>query len=336
LIRDKWLLAFVIINILLVSGGLVVGFYVYRAAGRYLAQDMMFIAPFGFDGHVLYTDDIRDVPGMGLILENRSNMLISRGDRYAAAQVIFCDAGYFLLHFFNFIEGGPWHTAEEDSHVIILNESLAWYLFGGRDVTGLTVDISNISYSIIGVVQQGGAIHMAWLPLGTMSLPVTSIYFRPYPYNPIDARAQVNRLFENLPFSGYVIVDINRYVESINMRHKILLYMVWLWIMALLIWTAQKMMRRRKKLTALLVAAVVGTALLAGVYDILVWLPNLANPDVSIIVSLSNINVLPPEASLPYGIRRASQFNRYANYAWIAGSVGLANLVFLLQAEKLI
>ena len=330
LISGKWLLAFIIANMLLALGALAVGFYLYQSSGRYLQRDMLFVVPLRADGQDLLTDDVRQIPG--IFLESRGSIPVSRGDIRSVSEIIFCNAGYFSLHFMNFIEGGPWHDLEDDRNIIVLNEALAWYLFGGNDITGLTVELTDGPYSVIGVVRLGGARHMAWTPVSDRSLPVSAMYFRPYPYNPLNARTEAVRLLDEHYIFDFAIVDINRFVESIKVRYRILLYSMWLWIVLLMLQTGIK---GEKKW--LLVAAIpIAGAVFFGIYDILTWLPNIANPDISLTGTLSNIGELPPDSLFPYGVYRLSFVNRIANYVWVAGTAGFLNLVFILHWQSLL
>ena len=329
-------LAFLVFNMLLLAGGLAVGFYTYQAAGRYLSGNILLITPTRGDVQ-FYPEDrenIKDIFPDGTLV-SRSHMTISHGDRQTAASVIFCDAGYFSVYFMDFIEGGPWDAAEDDIPLIILSESLAWYLFGGRDVTGLMVRAGDGFYRIAGVVRQDWE-HMAWLTQRNRPVNITAIYIRSHAYNPVDTPAYArylleDRLFRRLP--DYAIVDINRYVESIGIRHRILLYGVWLYILILLINILKKTPRKYeindlKKAVPLLAGICMCIFALTGVNRIILWLPHLSDPHLSVFASLSNVGLLPPEIYLSYGLRQVGQLNSYGNYAWIIGAVGLVHLIF--------
>jgi len=47
----------------------------------------------------------------------------------------------------------------------------------------------------------------------------------------------------------------------------------------------------------------------------------------------TDVNVLPPEQYLGYGLSRLSRMNRYANCAWIIGAAALLNIAFFLRAD---
>ena len=324
---------FAILSMLLITLVLIAGLYFYRAANRYFADGTLLI--YGR----FYAADVEDIKIIfpNAAISRRSQSLITRGDNQILSPVIFCDAEYFTIHFMEFIEGGPWHENENTFPLIILNEALAWYLFGGFDVTGLTVRIDEKFYQIVGIVRQGDRpmawLSTAWLPLLIYQNPnisITSLYVRQSPYNPVDGPANARYLLERRLFRSaidYTIIDINRYVESIAMRYRILVYGIWLYILILLIKAATKHHGMTKKAIPLYLGAVICIAILTGINDILIWLPTLAESNISVFSGLSNAETIPPERYLSYGLQRVSQINRYANFIWIVGAAGLFSLI---------
>ncbi|MCL2577243.1 MAG: hypothetical protein FWE27_04235 [Defluviitaleaceae bacterium] len=76
----------------------------------------------------------------------------------------------------DFIEGS--HTQAAINSMII-NETLAWRLFGTTEnITGLTVWIGGTQYIISGVVRLGEN-NTAWVPRDEMNTLVSSLYIRP-------------------------------------------------------------------------------------------------------------------------------------------------------------
>ena len=296
LIRAKVLLAFIMLNGLLLMVSLAVGFYTHRAAGRYLASNTLVIMPYSpFD-----TADAA--------MAKRDNLTIAKGDRQVNSAVIFCNPAYFDIHFMHFIEGGHWHISENQSQLVILNESLAWYLFGGTDITGLVVDIDGTFFQIVGVVRQGTE-YMAWLPNGSRNQAATSIYLHRDYYFPI---------FEQ----NYTIIDVNRYIESISQRYRILFYIIVLYLMAVFV--------QKSKATPFgWIGVAICLAMLIGINEFLLWLPNLSGGFAAVFSDLTNIGALPPERYLSYGLSQIGQLNAFANYAWVVGLIGVINLIFV-------
>jgi len=152
----------------------------------------------------------------------------------------------------------------------------------------------------------------------------------------VTARAEAINFLDiqgRLP-SNYAIVDINRYVEGMGVRNRVLLYSVWLYIAFLLLkWgklKGGKLKLGKKSVLVMLPGALIGLAVMAGIIDILFWLPSLSDMNVSIFASISNIGVLPTEMQLAYGLERINLLNRYANYIWVMGMAGLVNVSFFI------
>jgi len=285
---------FVAVNMLVVVAAIAAGIYVQQLAGGYFSQNVLFIAPF---------TDIADS-----VTESVDTVVLSAGGRMAVSTAIFTEPSYFSLHFMQFIAGAPWHA--DDVHTVILNERLAWYLFGAQNVAGLTLQIGGNFYRISGVIRQNATEYMAWLPLAAAAnrnLPVNAVYLQMPPNSTV--------LALNLPLAFFSIVDTTRYIESMGVRHMLLL------AIALVLsgfWCGKLF---SKAASIVLVAAAVFV-----VGDILQWLPNLADQRVSVWADLTNIGIIPTDMHLAYGLRRLAWLNDISNYLWLAGAVGVGNL----------
>lgn len=296
MIRAKVLLIFIILNGLLLTASLAVAFYTHRAAGRYLVSNTLAIIPYNhFDAADAATAE-------------QNNITITKGDRQVSSIAIFCNPAYFDIHFMHFIEGGPWHIVENQSQLVILNEALAWYLFGGADITGLTVEIDSTFFQIIGVVRQS-AEYMAWLPNGSRNQPPTSLYLHRDYYAPI-------------PEQIYTSIDVNRYIESISQRFRILFYMMLLYLLAIFV-------QKAKATPHWWIGVAVCLTMFININDFILWLPNLSGGIAVVFSDLTNIGVLPPERYLSYGLRQIGRLNSFANYAWVVGLIGVINLFFV-------
>ena len=343
-IMSKRLILFIGFSMLIIVGSLVLGFYSYGRARRYFVRDVVYIAPWLNEGHLHFSmTDIdllnRSLRDTTIAAESRGSAHVEASMQEAITSVIYTEASYFTIHSLEFIEGGPWYG--EGGSSIVLNQALAWRLFGATEgVVGIPVWIGESVYNITGVVRQNNeSRYMAWMPM-VAGQPVTALYIHSRVPNPLavylarDAMLQLHRR----P-ADYAIVDINRFIESMNIRSRILLYLVWVCI---LIFLAQKVWQRVesggkkafkdfKGLILPLAGIILCVVALWGINDILMWLPNLANPDTSLFANISTVGVLPPDGYLPYGLVRLSRLSRYVNFAFIAGIVGLVNLLFCLR-----
>ena len=345
---SKRMFFFTIFNLMVISGSLAAGVYAYVAANRYFSQNVIFIAPQRNESHLHWSSDSIDLlerqfTDYTFSVESRGNVVMSSSTHQVSTTVIFTDASYFNIHFMEFAEGNRWR---EDANAVVINEALAWRLFGGENIVGLYVEINNRPYAVTGVVRQernAQGDYIAWMPYSTLTaqLPITAIFLQAYRYNIVDAAVVPIQMLQS-QFRNprdYTIVDINRYIEAMGIRYRILVYI--LLAFAAILFTAiaagyvkaaieEKTNFRKVSLYAGFYAVIAVLCLCVffiGSNSILYWLPNLANPDISAIGSITNRGALPPDAYLSFGLQRLSYLNRLGNIVWVAGVIGIAGLV---------
>jgi len=344
----KKLFFFALINLLILVGALITGMYAHVVADRYFAKDIIFIAPLLNESHLHWnTDDVDYLKwrflNYSISAESRGSTAIASSTHETTTTVVYTCETYFTIHFMQFIEGNPW---QEDTHAIVLNEALAWRLFGGLNIIGMTVDINNTAYTIVGVVRQalrGTDNYLAWKPRATSPtpLPVTALYVLAHNYNLVDSAVHTQEML-HLQFrnpANYAIIDINRYIEAIGIRSRILLYVLWLSVLILLIrifiYMKNKQLKNLIQLTPLIFGILLALyVLFTGINDIMHWLPNMADPNAAVLGSITNVGLLPPEGYLSFGLRRLAHFNRIGNLAWIVGAVTFINLIFCIIIIK--
>jgi hypothetical protein len=323
---------FLLINTLLLVAALAAGTVIYFFAGRYFVRDVVFVAPMLNESRLHFTvEDIERLrfsfPDYTIVTESRSNALIEASVSSEMTTVIYTDTVYFNIHAMEFLDGGYWHT-QEMSNGIMVNEILAWRLFGNTQAVGLVATVDGKPFTVVGVVRQGGAaesVNTAWIPqtAANAALPVTALYIQAYHYNTLNIAVDTQlMLAEHLRKNtdDYAIADINRYVEGIWVRNQILLCMVWACVLFIFIKSAIKYFIGKNWLAFGLflgMCAVLCFFIVTGINGILSGLPHTA---------IGNINALPPEGYLSFGMRRLGQLNRYANYVGIAGAVALVNI----------
>jgi len=329
-------------NLLLLIGAVGVGLVAYHRAGGYFSRDVVYVAPRLNESRLFFSaENITGLheafPGYLIVPSGRGRAEINHPGRQVSADVVFTDSRYFMLHHMDFITGSAWTGCIND-HVIVLNEALAWRLFGGVDVVGLTVFVQERPYVVIGVVRQepradGG--ERALIQLVTET--VTALYILPHEHNEVNTPIHVRQMLQWFLFVNpgeYVMVDLNRYVESMGVRVRVLLSLAWLVLGIKLLRTGLTYTTENKKSRMIfLLNNISGMVLLffvgLGIYDVLQWLPALGGEAVSFFEVFTNIGTLPPEGYMSYGMVRLSGFNRLVNYAWIVGAVGLVNLTTL-------
>jgi len=344
----KKLLFFALINSLVLVSALIAGMHAYTAADRYFAKDTIFIAPLLNESHLHWSmDDINYLKwrfiNYSISAESRGSIAIASSTHETATTVVYTCEAYFAIHFMQFIKGNRW---QEDANAIVLNEALAWRLFGSINIIGMTVDMNDTAYTIVGIVRQGPrgtGDYLAWKPQATSPtpLPITALYILAHNYNLVDSAIHTQEML-SLQFknpANYAIIDINRYIEAIGIRGRILLYILWLSVLILLMrifmYIKNKKLRNMIKLTPLLLGILLALyVLFTGINDIMYWLPNMADPNSSVLSSITNIGILPPEGYLSFGLRRLAHFNRIGNWAWIMGITAFINLIFCVIIIK--
>jgi len=344
------LFIFALFNILVLIGALVMGAYTYLGARRYFSPNVIYIAPKLNESHLHWNMSHietleREFPDYRFAPESRGSAVLSTSIADSViTTIIYCDSSYFNTHFFEFLSGAIWI---DDTPSMVINERLASTLFGSVDIIGMVVEINDIPYIVTGVVRQDLDMpYTAWMPRNDDSLPITAIYVSANHYNLLDIGIHSREMLTSLGRSPqfYAVVDINRFVQTFSIRNRILIYILWLYILFALILTISQRMqshdirsiaRRLKYL--ILPVAVAGISIYfiyIGMNEILYWLPNLAVAEVSLFRSITNIGTLPPDGYLAFGLRRLSELNRLGNLAWLFGIVALVNLFFCRSQEK--
>ena len=347
---NRRLFVFILFNLLVLIGALCVSIYAQASSRRYFENDVIFIAPRLNEAHLLWNmDDIntleRTFPNFTISAESRGSISLSSSIRNATTTVVFCNAPYFDMHFMEFISGG---LGLEGTNSIVLNEWLAWRLFGATDVAGQLVEINEVPYIVAGVVRQEHH-YLAWLLHSSglaeaTQLPVTALYIRAHYYNVVDAMVASQEMLTSLGRSidNYSIVNINRFVESFAIRVQLLIYILWLYVFYIVSLAVFKragelpnyrmhLGRHIGRWCMYLIFPIVGMLvsgyiLYMGINDILQWLPTIGTEN--IFTSISNVGVLPPDGYLSFGLQRLSVLNRMINVAWVVAIITFINLFF--------
>jgi len=321
---------FLLINLLVLVGSIFVGIWAYNRGGQYFAPGVIYVAP-GPNGRAWTAAEVADLhwqlPDYLVSGAGRGSVLISSGTHQVFATALYSCEGFFTVNFTQFTQGTRW----EGFHSIVLNENLAWRLFGSLDVVGRAVELGQTRYTVAGVVGHSEG-YMAWLP--QVGGAVSSLYMQPAAYNPVNVMADIsgaNGMFARQGrFPGnYFVVDITRYIEAMFKRVQVFLCI--LWLIAIVIFAKMAKTRRRYGLILPILGILLATgALYISVNEILYWLPNMALPGASLLDSFTNANTLP---SGEHGLVRLAELNRFANIAWIVGAVALVNIVFVKPWE---
>jgi len=334
---------FIVLNLLILVGSLGVGFFAYNSGRRHFADDVIYIAPLANENRLFFHSSSIEAleflfPRFSFAAVGRYHGAVSSSTHTVFANIIYTNSAYFEMHL-DFIDGSRVFV---DEYSIIINEALAWRLFGtAENVVGLDVLFGG-NFVVTGVVRQHrDAGYTAWLSRDSAlaAMPVSSLYFRSNEPDPLALSQAHTMLVSHLHsnFDEYAVVNITRFVESMNVRTRLLLYLVLASVLVFFLrraWPRFKFIEKKplREIFQLVAFSLAGAMLFAyilwGVNGILLWLPNLSSPSVSLFEEISSAGVLPPDVYLSAGLLQIARLNRIVNAAFIAGMISYVNLLF--------
>ena len=228
--------------ILIISSLVYIGNAVQKA-WSFAPQDTVVIMPVRHDSVYLF-NPARVVDWSnaydGLVITERLSvqLVVSQTDA-GFAMISAVGTDYFQVVYLPLISGS--FLIAGDDYGIVLCKNIAWTLFGAIDVVGHAVQINDIYYTVVGVVDavvesdafsgrnvaSGGnatANGFAWI-LCDGSASAGILYLRPSNYNQLSARLDAERTLEFLGhrYNDFIITDGNAYSDSIVLRGQILL-----------------------------------------------------------------------------------------------------------------
>ncbi len=124
--------------------------------GEGISEDMVRYLEHSLGEAMEQTESDSDVAGRKMIVAYSTRGSISLYSDRGYADDIRCYAvskDFFLFHPLQLVSGHYFNATDDNEDGIILDENVAWKLFGAVDVAGLTVTIGDMTYVIRGVVQ---------------------------------------------------------------------------------------------------------------------------------------------------------------------------------------
>lgn len=182
-------------------------------------------------------EDIRRLqakyPAMQITYEVAITADIKANHHICGSMVIGTNEEYPSLYPMTFIRGSFWR-GEMNRKSVVVNETLAWKLFGGSDVTGEYLELSGEKYRVCGVARKGGEQPAAWIEgedkQGSRSL-TPSIYIRNTAGEDFQAKQEIQRALAWIGKNGgYRIAGMGRYTDGIVQRPVFLLALCFAWI----------------------------------------------------------------------------------------------------------
>jgi putative ABC transport system permease protein len=146
-----------------------------RTVGQYCPNSSNTSNP----GYGFLKRTIFDLPGAEnvSIYGEASTAVIYEKGRRIEAQMTRADGAYWQILDFEFVEGGPYTVADDESdrRVVVLGQSLRDKIFGSKGVVGRSINIGGSAYRVVGVVAPVAVTRAAawselYAPIGAISV----------------------------------------------------------------------------------------------------------------------------------------------------------------------
>lgn len=207
------------------------------SAGRYAQPHVTVVTPVINDDSLFFNSDDFETDAGLVVTERVTRAAFSVDGITAYTPVSVTGRDYFEIMHTRFTDGGPWMADGE--RAVVLNESLAWLLYGNLAAAGQTLRIGDAVYTVAGVAAQGSVAKdniFAWItPAPDEVVRANVLYYKPAIYNRLDAYLQARELVMSagLRAEDYTVTDLDAYAESISLRGKILVFLAGLFYMLL-------------------------------------------------------------------------------------------------------
>jgi len=331
----------------------IAGVAVSSEAEKYLAKDVFFIAPCLNDNKFYFSaEEVAELRSACQLLMlatiSLDNAAISYGDISAYAKIIYSGSDCFYLNNIKFSEGGAWGADRDNWNSAVISESLAWQLFGSLKVVDKTMTVGDALYTVSGVARQGRLSRegcTAYLPAAAKPAGqgASSVLLQVPAYNKLGLYLQISGWLEAISKNpgDYYITDMNRYLENIALKYKLLLLLIALYVATAIVINSCRLIKYRRSqdnnparfaimlgiIAALDIVLIV--ALLNGV-SFSIWLPHGADSRLGeLFRAIANSGFLPSAEYLLLNLAKISRLNVYANGLLIAGAAALFNFVFV-------
>jgi hypothetical protein len=344
---------FKLVNVAIVIAAVIAGVAVSSEAEKYIGKDVFYIAPAINDSKHYFSggevEELQSVcPPQRLAVISLDSAMISYGDFSVNAKTIFTSSDCFALNNIQFSDGGAWGVGGEKENSIIINESLAWQLFGSLNAADQAVTAGNELYTVAGVARQGRIARdncFAYLPAASQpgGQGIGSVFLQVSVYDKLSPQLQISAWLEAI-FKNpgdYYITDLNRYLENIALKYKLLLMLIALYVAAVIAINSYRLVKYHYSpdknlakpaimLSIILVLDVTLIVVLLNAVSVDIWLPHSAGSRLGeLLRAITNSGYLPPTEYLLPNLAEISKLNAYANVMLVMGVVGLANFIFV-------
>lgn len=357
--RINRLFIFKTLNIALIFAALIVLALAVRSSESYFSEDVFYITPRINDNRFHFTledaETLRSVVNTdNMTYKTMGSAVVSAGPLNVFSRLILTCRSYFHIRNHIFIHGAAWTADMAYHNIAVVNETLAWQLFGNLDVVDLLISIGTETYRVIGVVEQGDVAFgnsSVYIPMNPAPnhRNIRSIYIESRRDDPLGTRYLINDfLFESGRNRGdYFITDLSRYIANIALKYHLFMFFLGIYIISVLLINSYKLFTEmivnkkapvRRRIATLTLAATLAAAsiiIIIRVISFELWIPfgDGTRTD-DIIAAITNRGFLPSEQYLGFGLRQLLYHNARANAALLTGVIALLNFIMVHSASK--
>lgn len=344
-------------NLIICAISLIGGVLLNISCGKFLNKDMYIISEKnGSNRQSISVDEADDIVDYFLDLfisyDIIENLIVESEGIKTLANVTSTNENYKEFNYFDYIEGYFWTGPTKDK-VIVVNEALAWKMFGTVYVVGNYLIINGSKFRIIGIVKDyGNALngYNAWIPINAIDTSdqtqIENLYILPNQYNKAISRNQVKQIFFYIGRNeaDFHISDMNRFIDSISNRYKTIYCFFGIIIILLIIKTIYRLIRgyilkkvKTSKFIALLLLYIISIFIIWTFTYNDFWNISTAQGFKDYIDVFFNRKALSNTSYLSYNVFYLSKLNDYANAMFLLGLFGGINFIlhFIMGHEKL-
>lgn len=338
-------------NMMICTISLIGGILLSINSGKFLNKDMYIISQGnGSNRYSISVDEADDIADYFLDLfisyDITQNLIVESGGMKTFAKITCTNENYKDFNHFNFIEGFFWTEPTKDK-VIVVNDALAWKMFGTVYVVGNNLVINGSKFRIIGIVKNYGNSYNAWIPIDTSGeSQIENLYILPNQYKKATSKHQVKQIFSYIGRNeaDFHISDMNRFIDSISNRHKTIYFFFGSIIIFFILITIYRLIRKYmlkkvefSKIIVLLLLYIISIFTIWTFTYSDFWNISTAHGFKDYIDAFFNREALSNTSYLSYNLLYLSKLNYYANIMFLLGLFGGINTIlhFIRGQEKL-
>ncbi|MDR1532855.1 MAG: ABC transporter permease [Clostridiales bacterium] len=341
----RWIL--IALNALIFTAGVVFAYAAARQARGLVGRNVMYVSPKTAGESKLFGADTlkqaSETLGVAIAHETAGSGTFEANGIRVFSALTYTTADYLTMNNLRMADGAFLPRARRSERLVVLSKSLAWKLFGGKNISGRNVKIGGENYEVCGVVEQdsvseGG--YRAWLGVtpGETRPLIENLYISPGEYNRIASYKLAESVLE---YAGknprdYLITDMNEYILSMRRRPVLLLSAVGAVIAAALVIKACKAARRAvsgrnvRAAAEALVCAVPAIGIITRL-DFEIWIPRFEGGGLrQFFITLTNAGLLPPESYLSQNLLKLTEVNAGVNVALLLAAAAFMNVLLAL------